>query len=1221
MGLWQAFGQGCLGGGRRRAGYLQIKAIVEALEPRVLLSGLTGTGTSIQAIAGVLLDAGDIDGSGSIYVPAGVSVAVDEVNEGSLDIAGQLTLSSADSPTNRSRTSTVDSLTISGSGVLDVGDNKLIIDYGNGGNGGGSDSVSTIRSYLISGRNGGGWNGMGIISSSAQTPTFGHYYALGYADEADGKISGLASGQIEIMYTLMGDANLDGNVNGTDFAMTGNFGASVTGWDEGDFDYTGVFNGSDFSAQGANFGLGSVVWPAGSYTVPPQYVATFTDAANTPLSDLTASIDWGDSSTPTTGAIVSDGNGTFHVLANHVYGQTGTYQVTTTITDSSSNSTTEVESTAVVSPAALTATPLDAYDIQVLWPALPILNSGETLLISTDPNFQTNVTTENLSAGVTDFVASNLSPSTAYYFELLPAGTGMPAVGFTSAATDPSDGNGGTEGPTAPAITQAATSSQPTNTTLSLTMTAVSGNDPIDYSWQLISGPGGPAPEFTNSEQTTDVILSAAGNYDFRCTATDGDTGLSVGSDVSVDVNQVATSVSVSPELATIAVGGFLQYSAVQNDQFGDPMLSQPTFTWTTALPNTITSGELSDPDGPGIENVYAWGGNLVGVATFVAEGNYTPNTVARIGSNQNLYFSPPAYDMSFEVDTISSVSGEIEIYQGGEFSTELSVVPGEQVDLSQYPDITEIRADTSTPVPFIDNLTWAPELLSITLGNDTEDQVLQGSSSGTMDMVPLNLVVPGGPVDGSGTLPDGTQITLSTSAPNEVDVWNSDDPQSVDTPLLGGSGQTSSVTWTVGTDTIPSTLWVGATQGSASLGDIVFTLAIMAPGSSTPVTQASTQPATAVKVQIIAENDPNNAGIQGNDIAGQTNNWMVGQMVELQAQVQGPAAWLNNLKYNWSVPGNTLMEWNQSGSTASNVPLQANFATNNTGTQDQSIQFFWLTTGGDFGSATNQQIGIRVTLGNGTVASQSTTFKVYSPTASIVSAAPYFGAFQVDVPTSQIDAVDVTPHATFISDIFQSVSVQQPSVFAQAGNWSYLQMVKANDEEDHWSDGFNPYQTWASSVNGQWVLDSPSGSFPYNPPPTSPIWDDAALAPVANAMLSTGASIYDWTDNGSSSYALPIPGTTLSANEIVRNDLYSLYIMYQPVGANSQWIPLGVLQWSASFDAKDGAGPTGGWGFVGAAPTITAPIGWAAPTGEPVYATNYQSAPWQLTYIAGSGT
>jgi len=58
----------------------------------------------------------------------------------------------------------------------------------------------------------------------------------------------LASGQIEIMYTLLGDANLDGKVNGTDFnLMATNFNQAVTdGWDKGDFNYDGKVNGSDF---------------------------------------------------------------------------------------------------------------------------------------------------------------------------------------------------------------------------------------------------------------------------------------------------------------------------------------------------------------------------------------------------------------------------------------------------------------------------------------------------------------------------------------------------------------------------------------------------------------------------------------------------------------------------------------------------------------------------------------------------------------------------------------------------------------------------------------------------------------------------------------------------------------------------------------------------------------------------------------------------------------
>jgi hypothetical protein len=57
------------------------------------------------------------------------------------------------------------------------------------------------------------------------------------------------------MYTLLGDANLDGKVNGTDFdLMATNFNQAVTnGWDEGDFNYDGKVNGSDFVLLADNF--------------------------------------------------------------------------------------------------------------------------------------------------------------------------------------------------------------------------------------------------------------------------------------------------------------------------------------------------------------------------------------------------------------------------------------------------------------------------------------------------------------------------------------------------------------------------------------------------------------------------------------------------------------------------------------------------------------------------------------------------------------------------------------------------------------------------------------------------------------------------------------------------------------------------------------------------------------------------------------------------------
>ena len=140
------------------------------------------------------------------------------------------------------------SLSITGNGVLDVNNNHVIITYGS------SDPFSTIANYIVSGYNGGGWNGPGIISTAALTPTNGLMYGLGYADGADGIVSGLSSGQIEVMYTLLGDANLDGLVNAADFTiLAANFNQPVTGWDQGDFNYDGLVNAADFTDLAANF--------------------------------------------------------------------------------------------------------------------------------------------------------------------------------------------------------------------------------------------------------------------------------------------------------------------------------------------------------------------------------------------------------------------------------------------------------------------------------------------------------------------------------------------------------------------------------------------------------------------------------------------------------------------------------------------------------------------------------------------------------------------------------------------------------------------------------------------------------------------------------------------------------------------------------------------------------------------------------------------------------
>jgi hypothetical protein len=146
-------------------------------------------------------------------------------------------------------TNTLNSLSVTGSGTLNITNNHLFIDFGSG-----ADPIASIAAWIKSGYNGGSWNGPGIISSSAAS---NHAYGVGWADGKDGVVTGLSSGQIEIKYTLLGDANLDGVVNGSDFSiLAANFGKGYTNWDQGNFLYGSSVNGSDFSALAANFGQG-----------------------------------------------------------------------------------------------------------------------------------------------------------------------------------------------------------------------------------------------------------------------------------------------------------------------------------------------------------------------------------------------------------------------------------------------------------------------------------------------------------------------------------------------------------------------------------------------------------------------------------------------------------------------------------------------------------------------------------------------------------------------------------------------------------------------------------------------------------------------------------------------------------------------------------------------------------------------------------------------------
>jgi fibronectin-binding autotransporter adhesin len=177
---------------------------------------------------------------------------------------------------NNGAPSSVGSLSILGNSALDIGNNKLIISYSSPA----TDPIASIEQWIANGFY--GTPGPQIISSSiaSDDAASGLSYGIGYADGADGVVANLPSGEIEIMFTLLGDANLDGTVNSDDFSQfSHNLGQTGVMWDDGDFNYDGTVNSEDFSSFSHNQGQTASL---ASQTAGPLELANGISLANVP---------------------------------------------------------------------------------------------------------------------------------------------------------------------------------------------------------------------------------------------------------------------------------------------------------------------------------------------------------------------------------------------------------------------------------------------------------------------------------------------------------------------------------------------------------------------------------------------------------------------------------------------------------------------------------------------------------------------------------------------------------------------------------------------------------------------------------------------------------------------------------------------------------------------------------------------------------------------------
>ena len=152
----------------------------------------------------------------------------------------------------------VDDIAIASGGrlVLDIA--ALVINNG-------ANTIDTFSAWIQSGRNGGLWDGSGIVTSVTSAQGIAPLNTLGIAKASDALL--LGSGQtatwnglsvnassVLIKYAFAGDANLDGRINGDDyFQIDVGIADHDSDYAHGDFDYNRRIDADDYFIIDRNF--------------------------------------------------------------------------------------------------------------------------------------------------------------------------------------------------------------------------------------------------------------------------------------------------------------------------------------------------------------------------------------------------------------------------------------------------------------------------------------------------------------------------------------------------------------------------------------------------------------------------------------------------------------------------------------------------------------------------------------------------------------------------------------------------------------------------------------------------------------------------------------------------------------------------------------------------------------------------------------------------------
>jgi fibronectin-binding autotransporter adhesin len=239
---------------------------------------LTGTNTGANTIAGAFSGTTTITKTGSgtwlltgALTYTGTTTAATSVSAGKLTLATNQTTGLAVAATSTgllelaagggsNRVIRTQNLTVSGSGKVNLQDNKLIVTAAGATGSWTGSNYTGVTGLIASGRGTSNlWNGSVGIITTQSAAVGSNFTSIGVARAsavlpATATATALWAGQTItgtdtlVMYTYGGDATLDGKINVDDYIkIDSGIAAGLTGWSNGDFNYDGKINVDDYT--------------------------------------------------------------------------------------------------------------------------------------------------------------------------------------------------------------------------------------------------------------------------------------------------------------------------------------------------------------------------------------------------------------------------------------------------------------------------------------------------------------------------------------------------------------------------------------------------------------------------------------------------------------------------------------------------------------------------------------------------------------------------------------------------------------------------------------------------------------------------------------------------------------------------------------------------------------------------------------------------------------